>query len=308
MSAWHILGAGSMGCLWASFLCEHGCTVTLLLKDRSVAALYRDAGGVTIERDSELARFACDSAVGAEAPRWDAAARPTSLVVSTKAYDTVAALGSIRHLLADYRAIVLIQNGMGTLDEIAREFPDLSVHVGVTAHGAYRRSRFHIVHAGQGPTWFGRGAGDPACVTRERIEPLLELDCPVSWDDAIASRMWIKLAINCVINGMTVVLDRRNGDIMAPAHRARIVSLCDEAERVLAAALPAPHSFDLLREVTRVAEATRDNFSSMLQDVRNGKRTEIDYINGYLVSTALRHGIEVPENARLLDELRARLA
>ena len=34
----------------------------------------------------------------------------------------------------------------------------------------------------------------------------------------------------------------------------------------------------------------------MFQDVLNGKRAEIDSINGYVVKKARKHGIEVPVN------------
>ncbi len=51
----------------------------------------------------------------------------------------------------------------------------------------------------------------------------------------------------------------------------------------------------------QVIESTAENISSMLQDVRALRHTEIDYITGYLLRRARAHGIAVPENARLYD-------
>ncbi len=46
----------------------------------------------------------------------------------------------------------------------------------------------------------------------------------------------------------------------------------------------------------RVIAGTADNRSSMLQDVERGRRTEIDYITGYLLQVAEQHGIDAPHN------------
>jgi len=58
---------------------------------------------------------------------------------------------------------------------------------------------------------------------------------------------------------------------------------------------------DLLAYVWEIVDSTAANISSMLQDVRAVRHTEIDYINGYLLRRARAHGINVPENARLYE-------
>ncbi|VFS24587.1 2-dehydropantoate 2-reductase [Enterobacter cancerogenus] len=58
---------------------------------------------------------------------------------------------------------------------------------------------------------------------------------------------------------------------------------------------------DLRYYVDQVIDSTAENISSMLQDVRALRHTEIDYITGYLLKRARAHGVAVPENARLYD-------
>ena len=53
--------------------------------------------------------------------------------------------------------------------------------------------------------------------------------------------------------------------------------------------------------VMQVIDATAENISSMLQDIRALRHTEIDYINGFLLRRARAHGIAVPENTRLFE-------
>ncbi len=61
---------------------------------------------------------------------------------------------------------------------------------------------------------------------------------------------------------------------------------------------------DLLAYVWQVIDSTAKNISSMLQDVRAQRQTEIDYISGYLLKRARAHGVAVPENARLFERIK----
>jgi len=49
----------------------------------------------------------------------------------------------------------------------------------------------------------------------------------------------------------------------------------------------------------RVASATKDNYSSMLQDILRGRRTEVDFINGAVVSRGVLVGVDVAVNRSL---------
>ena len=53
------------------------------------------------------------------------------------------------------------------------------------------------------------------------------------------------------------------------------------------------------------AKKTAKNTSSMLQDVRAGRDTEIDYINGYVVSVGRRYGVPTPANAAIVETVHA---
>lgn len=61
---------------------------------------------------------------------------------------------------------------------------------------------------------------------------------------------------------------------------------------------------NLLLYVNQVIESTADNISSMLQDIRAQRHTEIDYITGFLLNRARAHGLSVPENARLFEQVK----
>ncbi|MNL62088.1 2-dehydropantoate 2-reductase [compost metagenome] len=61
---------------------------------------------------------------------------------------------------------------------------------------------------------------------------------------------------------------------------------------------------DIRYYVEQIIDSTAENISSMLQDVRAQRHTEIDYITGYLLKRARAHGINVPENVQLYDRVK----
>lgn len=129
----------------------------------------------------------------------------------------------------------------------------------------------------------------------------------------------LKLAVNAAINPLTAVLGGgylQNGSLhrSGPGHRL-VQQVVKETSRVLTAylhTLSGPHATppdtvrlfsyeSLMSRVQQVIAATRDNISSMANDVKYGRMTEIDYINGYLIDLATRHGVATPTNRMLVQ-------
>lgn len=120
-----------------------------------------------------------------------------------------------------------------------------------------------------------------------------------------------KLAVNCVVNPLTVMLDARNGAILYNFALTRTIRLLLGEISLVIRSLPElqympnlAQRFDAGRLetiVVGVANRTRDNISSMLADVRAGRATEIDYINGYIVRRGEELGIRCLTNYFLLN-------
>ena len=63
--------------------------------------------------------------------------------------------------------------------------------------------------------------------------------------------------------------------------------------------------FSMTRDIIlNIMEKTKDNRCSMLQDIERGRRTEIDYINGFIVQESGRLGLKAPVNAAIADLIR----
>jgi 2-dehydropantoate 2-reductase len=62
----------------------------------------------------------------------------------------------------------------------------------------------------------------------------------------------------------------------------------------------------LERECLAVSQKTSGNLSSMLVDIRNGRRTEIDFLNGHLIKMGHAHGVDTPVTTMLRSLIKMR--
>jgi 2-dehydropantoate 2-reductase len=288
---WHIIGAGSIGCLFADALLRGGYEVTLVLRPGS------DTGclPLVVERDTGRS----EHPVNTTTPERCESIR--HLLVTTKAYDVHGAVSSVAAAVSDEGAVVLLANGMGFTEQLQDDWPELDVFCGTTTEGAYRVGPRHIRHAGTGETLIGR-AGMP--IQPAWFAPLARAVDNCLWDRHIETALWMKLAVNCIINPVTALHGCRNGELASNASLAtEVACLGDEVARICRAAGFAAVAADLADAVHDVIVGTANNRSSMLQDVQAGRRTEIDYINGYLLQVARRHGVDAPHNRALVERI-----
>lgn len=195
----------------------------------------------------------------------------------------------------------------------------------VITHGLYSEGPFSTVYAGLGTISIGPVLPNQLAKPsngKERRTRILEsqylleeiIKTPslvaksVSPDDLVQAQIE-KLIINAIINPLSVVLNRKNGQLFqSPAITHLMQLLLSEASLVVRSLLELEGISDIVsrfsvqnleRLVKSVAEKTADNTSSMLQDVIAGKETEIDYINGYIVERGMQLHIDCPHNRRI---------
>ena len=121
----------------------------------------------------------------------------------------------------------------------------------------------------------------------------------------ILTKIWEKLFINVGINGLTATLACKNGELLTlPGVDQRMKNAIDEA-LLVARAEGIEVTDDPYHSCRIVCRKTAENLSSMLQDVRNRRPTEIEAINGAIVARALPHNIKTPENSLLCRQVKA---
>ena len=205
------------------------------------------------------------------------------------------AVKSLASTLPVTTPILLIHNGMGTIEELQNIQQPLLM--GTTTHAA-RRDGNVIIHVANGITHIGPARQQDGDYSY--LADILQTVLPdVAWHNNIRAELWRKLAVNCVINPLTAIWNCPNGELRH--HPQEIMQICEEVAAVIEREGHHTSAEDLRDYVMQVIDATAENISSMLQDIRALRHTEIDYINGFLLRRARAHGIAVPENTRLFE-------
>ena len=302
---WHILGAGSIGCLWAAHLLESGQKVTLLLRDIKSLNAFLQQGRITLERNEEHFSFPANAQLCAEK------SNPIKcLLVCTKSFDALKAVQSVKHRITLNTRIIVLQNGMGAQQAIANLLPYNIIICGTTTDGVFRRSPYNIVFAGQGLTRFGfYNKNDNERLNKisdEVMNLITKVKLKTAWDEDIQTHLWHKLAINCVINPITAIKQCKNGQILNNEQDLSLIkNLCSEIKAVMSKASISDFQPSLYENVLTIARSTGENYSSMHQDIANGNQTEIEAISGFLCHQAAKLNIQVPTNQRMYESILA---
>lgn len=279
-----VLGCGALGQLWLASLYKQGHEIQgwLRVPQPFCSVNLIDVDGGTF-----------NESLTANDP--DFLAGSDLLLVTLKAWQVSGAVKTLAATLPASSPILLLHNGMGTLEELKTLRQPLLL--GVTTHAAKRDANV-IVHVASGTTHIGPGnaAGSDFSRLADRLHQALP---DVAWHDFILPAVWNKLAVNCVINPLTALYNCPNGELKN--HRDEVVSICNEVALVMQRDGHHTSSESLLCYVEQVIDSTAANISSMLQDVRVQRHTEVDYITGYLLQRARAHGLAVPANSRLYE-------
>ncbi|WP_431686306.1 2-dehydropantoate 2-reductase [Hahella sp. NBU794] len=292
----HILGNGSLGGLLACRLSPFADVRLILRSPPSLHAQPSDEHiALTLDQAGESKTRLLN---------WETAnaAEPIStLFITTKSYSAAAALNSVKHRLTPACRILLWQNGMGSQTQIAQEYADMAVYAASTTEGANQPRPGHIIHAGHGQTWLGPLTANATFQEAQHLAHLLQQAGFRSDATAdIGEQLWRKLSVNCGVNPFTALLNCRNGDILEHSYfQERIDALCEELSAALFAAGYGEPAASIKARIVAVAQGTANNISSMLQDIRAGRQTEISAINGFICDYADAHGQPHPINSEL---------
>jgi 2-dehydropantoate 2-reductase len=215
-------------------------------------------------------------------------------LLTTKVNDNAALAEALRPRIGRAALVLCIQNGLGGERIVRDVLGDAAVVLrAVTQFGAIFERPGVVDYKVQGYTVVERGPRS------EEVAALLTasgLDGRVS--DRIEYDVWRKLVFNCVINPITAMIGSEVGDIADPRLdplKQLVVDECLSVARASGVAL----DFDVMTTLREVFGPSR-NIASMRQDLMRGKRTEIDFMNGAVVSRGRQLGVDCPVNAALV--------
>lgn len=319
-----VVGGGSIGLLFGARLAGAGADVAIWTRSKEQAALVsghgvrvRELGGISeqsiavrgawVQDQSGINTLAARNNEGGK--RWILlAVKQTS--VNDQLLELLASLVSYSN--ESDVAIVCLQNGLGHLDRIKAKLPSIPLFAAVVTEGARRIDGHTVEHTGKGELWMGEWTanGRKRDITEDSslkmfVSMLQSAGFASFLSNELENRIYNKLLINAVINPLTAIFDVQNGQLPLHASRLQLMrALYMETERVLVhAGMQAPR--DGWQTVMDVCRNTSRNVSSMLSDIREGRATEIDTINGGVLMLARQYGQQAPLNEAVIELVKA---
>ncbi|MFH1539070.1 MAG: 2-dehydropantoate 2-reductase [bacterium] len=296
-----VVGTGALGTLFGGLLAKSGQDV-LLLDNHPERAEHINRKGLRFEGisgDLEIPAKATSDYSEAEGADW--------FLFCVKAYSTAAAAEQIAPFVAEKSTVLTLQNGIGNVEKICEFIPSGRVAAGTTSNGANVRGPGHIHHAGAGETIVGELDGSESERLKKISEVLTAAGFPTRTSGNVEGLLWGKLLVNVGINPLTAILRIRNGEILERPPTLDLMHLAVlEAYRVCLKKGIKLEFPDPVKKVEEVARLTANNISSMHQDVRAGKQTEIDAICGAVVEAGREFDVETPINEMFFKILKAK--
>jgi 2-dehydropantoate 2-reductase len=298
-----ILGSGAVGGYYGARLARAGHDVTFIARGAHLEAIR--ARGLEI-RSPVLGDFT----VTARAEQDTTRIGPVDLVLfAVKAYDNSSALPLLPPLLGAGSAVLTVQNGVDSADEVAAAAGAARTLAGSTYIATALESPGRIVQTGDHRRIvFGEAFGDlPRLTPRVRAmhEAFAAADIqsfPVG-DGRVP--VWEKFVFLAALAGFTGAARLPIGPVWRdPFTRAQFMAACREIEAVARAA-GVPVAADVVERIGPYIDAIPATMrSSLLIDLQAGKRIEVEALQGSVVRRAAALGVPVPIMATLYAVLK----
>ncbi len=288
-----IVGSGALGLLFAGLLGEAGAEVALLDRDPERARRLSSKGISLSGTGEKTERRISVSAL-------DSLPESGVVLVAVKAHDDATVVERLRGLKSCV-TVVTLGNGLGRAEALEPLGAD-RVLLAATAEGATLEGEGRVRHAGRGPTRVAPLVPGGS----KRAEKLVKRLAALGFDAHLApdarALAWEKVVVNAAINALTGLLDVRNGALLESEAASTLADGAATEAGAVARHLGIPGDFseERCRERWRmVAKATSENISSTLQDLRNGRKSEVHGINGAIARQARQAGLAAPVNELL---------
>ena len=287
-----VVGAGSVGGFFGAHLAKSNPNVSFLLRPRTLEAVKRN--GLTIK--SAKGNFTVHPPAASD-PRE--LATPDLIILAVKAYDLDEVMTQLEPVLTDRTVILTLQNGIDTEDRIIARLHRDCVVGGVAFIYSKIVEPGVIEHYKRGGVAIGELMGHKS----ERLSQIAEIfkqagiSCQLSED--IRKSKWEKMCWNCVFNPLTVVIDDKVAKALDHPEMAGVIRQIVGEVAAVSAAVKVPLALDMAEKVVKWTQELRDIHTSMYDDWKAKRQTEIDYLNGYIVRVGRELGIPTPVNEAL---------
>lgn len=294
-----VLGLGATGGLFATHLAQHNEVHVIARGSRGAHAL---TSGLQVTGHAELSAVVPPEQVHLlDAPD---AVPPSlgldALLLCVKAHQVEPLVPMLEDLLSPTGVVVYLGNGLGVVERLARAVPG-HVAAASSTHGAMQGEGCTSIWTGAGEVAMAAWPGGASEQAVEAVATCIEgAGLAVKRVTDARQQLWTKALLNIAINPLCALAGVRNGEMLQSSLFDAGVGLLLEAEQVgRRDGVNLPDIDVLVGLMVDVLDATSENRCSMLEDVRAGRPTEIDALNGFIVNLAEHQGLMATQNAQV---------
>jgi 2-dehydropantoate 2-reductase len=278
-----VFGAGSVGCLLGALLSKQA-EVILIARPNVAQAINENGLKVTGTVKGEFELHAETELK--EVPEQ------ALVIMAVKDLDLEAALREIKPKLKRDSTVMLVQNGLG-VEEIADSVGVKAIRC-IVQLGADLRKPNEVFSS------FGKSAliFPDTVLGQELAEFFRKTKLGVKIANDFRQAVWRKMIVNCMVNPLTALINEPNSKVFESELKPLRQELFNECSAVAEAEGVDLGDFQLERLEKGFRKSL--NYSSMVQDIRQHRSTEIDFLNGKIIELAEKHGLDVPFNRKVV--------
>ncbi|MDF0725290.1 2-dehydropantoate 2-reductase [Cytobacillus sp. S13-E01] len=286
-----ILGGGAIGLLFAAYLADNH-DITIYTK-RSEQAKKLNEAGLSLVSNNHKRHFKIKAEQLCNHP-FD----KDLVIVAVKQYHLKELLDKEKGLKNVHCNIVFIQNGMGHLS-LLKDLINKNVYIGIVEHGALKLTDNSVEHTGIGQTKIAalKGSLDRGIVHSLETPHYFPFVLVEDWYSMVAE----KLIINSAINPLTAIYKIPNGELIRNPHFMKNMK---ELYNEISSVIMIGDKCESWNRIVEVCERTAKNRSSMLKDIEEGRKTEIDAILGFIINEGASKNISLKLTPFLYDAIK----
>jgi 2-dehydropantoate 2-reductase len=288
-----ILGSGAVGGYFGAKLARSGQDVTFIARGAHLDAIR--AKGLEIQ-SPKLGDFVARAAAESDTAKVG----PVDVVlVTVKAYDNATALPMLAPMIGPGTVVLTLQNGVDSVDEVAAVAGAAHVLGGTTYVATALERPGLIVQTGvHRSIIFGEVFGDRRAIS-PRVQSIADVlaaaDIQVTPVADALVPIWDKFVYLAAFSGFTGAARLAIGHLWKYPHVQEMFYAASREIAAIAAAegvTISANRFDTLKDyMDTIPPTTR---SSLLIDLEQGKRIEVEALQGAAVRRAKKHGVPVP--------------
>ncbi len=320
-----IVGAGAIGGATGAILYKKGIDVVYVNRKGPHYEKLKSAG-LMIEGSEEAIKVPVVSSIKELKQKF------RHILVTTKNLSTAEVSKSLSRVMTKESLVYSLQNGFGNTEIMAKYLPQEQVVAGVVGWGA-TKVQPGVVRITSQTGNFVLGFEGRKSTTDPRlldIQQKLQLWKPTIITDNIVGYRWSKLIVNSIIASYGGLLNLSVGEMLGTKRLHPLLAALKEEGILVADALNIklekvdnmdvkaffykPHPADKFLE--KVKYTVMSSFilkigakrhgkirSSLVWDLEQGRKTEVDFLNGYIEKKAKECKLEVPINSFLVKAI-----